>query len=187
MTLEFAQRCADRLMDWLSPLAERIEIAGSIRRRRPDVGDIDLVAIPKVEMERDLLGSMQARRNLMAAEVRSRCGAEGWELQRDGEQCMIWVAKGVQVDLWFASHDTWGTLLLCRTGSRAHNIQLAMRAMDQGGKWNPHHGLFFGRTRIAASEESIYAALDLPMLDPARHRDPASASDGRIRYAPRRS
>jgi len=48
---------AEQLKSELSPLCERIEIAGSVRRQKPDVGDIELVAIPKMISSGDLLGT----------------------------------------------------------------------------------------------------------------------------------
>lgn len=167
MTLSFAERCAVRLVEWLSPKSERLEVAGSVRRRRPQVGDIDLVCVPKIDRSTDLFGAQLAVRNLAADEVRRRCKEEGWTIRSDGEHYMVWDARGVQVDLWFATPERIGTLLLCRTGSKEHNIWLAERAIAFGGKWNPHHGLYLpGRARVADCEGAIYDALALPLIAP---------------------
>ncbi|MBX3747299.1 MAG: hypothetical protein KF833_18475 [Verrucomicrobiae bacterium] len=171
MTLAFAERCVERLAARLQPFSERMAVVGSIRRRRAEVGDIDLVAIPKVEQEPDLLGTVVTQRNLLAAEVGSWCQAEGWPLTKDGSSYLSWIARGVQVDLWFATPAIWGSLLLCKTGSKEHNVWLCMRALDLGGKWNPHHGLYLDGRVVGEDEALIYRALGLPFLDPILERD----------------
>jgi DNA polymerase (family 10) len=170
--LSFGQRCADRLVERLRPFCHRIEIAGSIRRQRAEVGDVDLVAIAKEEEGRDLFGQVVARRNLLAKEIVRWCAAEKWRLEKAGRDYLVFHAKGVQVDLWFASEITFGSLLLCRTGSARHNIWLAERAQRRGAKWHPYVGLYQANRCIASrSEEDIYAALGLPLLDPVNQRD----------------
>jgi DNA polymerase/3'-5' exonuclease PolX len=56
MNLHTAQPIADRVRDLLAPHCDRIEIAGSIRRQKADVGDIEIVAIPKTVTDGDLFG-----------------------------------------------------------------------------------------------------------------------------------
>lgn len=171
MKLAFAQACADRIVERLYPFCDRIQVAGSIRRCRPECGDVDLVAIPKTMGETDLLGTITGTRNLAAIEVRKWAKAEGWAVEKDGPQYLVFTARGVQVDIWWATAECFGTMFVSRTGSKEHNIALAMRAMDLGGKWDPHHGLRIGGRNFAATEEEIYQALRLPFLDPLRERD----------------
>jgi DNA polymerase (family X) len=166
MNLVYGQKCAERLITWLLPFAEKIAVAGSIRRGRPEVGDVDLVAIPRTELDRDLLGNVTATRNLMAVEVKRRAAEEGWTVEKDGESYLVWQAKAVQVDLWFCTRKTWGTVLMCRTGSKEHNIWLAQRAQARGGHWNPHHGLTVGRAFMAEEENDIYLGLGLEFIQP---------------------
>ena len=63
MPLAQAQGYAEKVLEWLGPFCERIEVAGSIRRRRPEVNDVDIVVIPKVTEQRDLLGQVVATQN----------------------------------------------------------------------------------------------------------------------------
>lgn len=191
-----AQRHAEKLCDWLRPhccplAASKIFVAGSIRRERPFVNDIDLVCIPKVTEQKDLLGNVIARQNHMLDflqhylqdrnphNVRATThphfisgGAAGSALFP--KQALVWLPKiQCQVDLWFAEQETLATRLLMRTGSKEHNIWLAMRAQDQGGTWNPYEGVTingvaipgpFGRPGL--EEENIYAALQLKFIEP---------------------
>jgi DNA polymerase (family 10) len=76
------------------------------------------------------------------------------------------LARGLQVDLRIVPEESFGAALLYFTGSKAYNIELRRRAIGRGLKLN-EYGLFKGEQRIAgATEESIYAALDLPWVPP---------------------
>ena len=63
MTLILAQRYAAKLFTWLQPNTERVMIAGSIRRERPEPADIDLCVIPKLTIYRDMFGAETGRQN----------------------------------------------------------------------------------------------------------------------------
>jgi hypothetical protein len=171
MNAHQAWQLSQIILEALRPMCERIEVAGSIRRGRPTVGDIDLVLLPKP-------GAREA--------IRARC-LQRARLVSEGEQTLVcemvlparWQHPGgvLQLDLWFARPaeadllgarpGNWGTLLLCRTGSKEHNIRLAQRAATRGLHWQPHQGLFRGRELVAAeTEESIFDALGLQWIPP---------------------
>lgn len=178
MTLAFANHCAARLLEWLSPFCERLDVAGSVRRLRPTVNDLDLVAVPRFAVETDLLGGELARCNLLWAAIARRVAeSPDWRIDRGGSsaadgQCTF-TARGVQVDIWTATPETWGTVLLCRTGSKEHNIWLSERAKRMGGHWQPHEGVTLeGVRQPADTEEAVYAALGLPFIPP-REREAA--------------
>lgn len=173
MKLDFARRCADRILERLGPFADRIEVAGSIRRRRPEVGDVDLVAIPKLAVSRDLLGAETVSGNFLAEEVQAWCAKSAWKFRTAGAEYMSWTAgeAQIQVDLWMTTEAAFGSVLLCRTGSAAHNTWLATRALEMNAKWHPHRGLYHGLRCIGKTEEEIYTTLGLPFLDPVTDRD----------------
>ena len=75
------------------------------------------------------------------------------------------VYKGEQIDLYFATPETWGTLVLIRTGSAEHNIKLSMIAQKKGLKLS-HGGLSKNGQVIASTEKEIFEALDLPYVEP---------------------
>lgn len=160
MKLAAAQLLAEKIVAELSPYCEQIEIAGSIRRRRPEVNDIDLVVLP-----RDLVG------------LKGRCLQRATCLVHGAQNFSVALANGVKVDLWLAqpdSHDlfdqfpgNWGTLLLCRTGSKEHNIHIAKTALAQGLAWDPYRGLKCGSRIVACrTEEDIFTALKMPFIKP---------------------
>jgi len=77
------------------------------------------------------------------------------------------------VDLYFATAETWATLLLIRTGSKENNIRLATLAKRRGWHLAANgDGLFDEKGRRVAgdSEESIYKALVLPYQEPWERR-----------------
>lgn len=168
MNLPFATACAERLVSWLTPVCERVAVAGSVRRQRPAPNDIDLVAIPKRIEERDLFGAVAARKNAAWVEIQARAKAEDWVITKAGAEMVQFVARGVQVDVWWTEPQFWGTVLLCRTGSVQHNIWLAEYAQARGGKWHPHAGLYLGNHRVSLTEEEIYAALGMAPIPPER-------------------
>jgi DNA polymerase/3'-5' exonuclease PolX len=185
--LAYAQKLAERIAGELTQFCDKIEIAGSIRRRRPVVNDIDLVVLVKPGQERafrdrvhrNTLPKIDGPQTLVVAlplPGRGPAGAEpasGIELQLD-----IWLASGGDRDLLRHTPGNWGTLFLCRTGSRQHNIFLCQRATARGLSWNPHHGIFgpVGWPSVPSgshsvclaseTEEDIFRILDLPVIAP---------------------
>jgi DNA polymerase (family 10) len=129
-------------------------VAGSIRRGRPTVGDIDLVvaALPHTEVTR-LFAALPEVAQVLA------CG---------DRQARVKLASGLQADLWVAAPGSFGATLIHATGGKAHNIALRRRAQALGLRLN-EHGLHRGRRRIAGrTEAEVYAALGLPLIPPAR-------------------
>lgn len=170
MNLPFAQRCAEKLAEWLTPHAERVAIAGSVRRRHAAPNDIDLVVIPKRFEVRDMFGVVTANKNATWLEIDRRASTDGWAVKAAGPEIVSWTHRDVQVDVFWADPETWGTRLLCRTGSKSHNIWLCNYAQARGGKWHPQIGLYLHNSKISATEEAIYQALGLDPI-PADQRE----------------
>lgn len=151
MELGRAQRIASEVIKRLSPYCSRIEVAGSVRRKKPWVNDVDLVLIPSDlwNLHHEIMGLGQVRMS--------------------GNKIMRVMVGSTQVDFYIASEETFATLLLIRTGSAENNIRLATLAKKKG--WHlaaSGDGLFNENgERIAGdSEESIYEALGLPYQRP---------------------
>ncbi|NVM23792.1 MAG: hypothetical protein HWN68_18690 [Desulfobacterales bacterium] len=151
--LERAQKVATAILKYLRSHCQKdkIEVVGSIRRRKAWVNDIDLVLIPN-----DLW------------ELHNKIMGLG-PVKMSGSKIVRVTVSGIQVDIYFATEETWATLLLIRTGSAENNILLATRAK----KWGWHlaasgDGLFNEKgERVAGdSEKSIYQALGLPYQAP---------------------
>ena len=114
--LSRAQKIAGAVVGLLNPCCSRIEVVGSVRRKRPWVNDIDLVVIPK-----DLWS--------LHAEL-TRLG--GGQMKMSGAKIMRVMYGSIQVDVYIADEYTWATLLLIRTGSKENNIRLCTVARDRG-------------------------------------------------------
>ncbi|HEV3458598.1 MAG TPA: DNA polymerase/3'-5' exonuclease PolX [Thermoanaerobaculia bacterium] len=115
-----AERFIEPLVGYLSecPELERLEVAGSYRRRCETVGDVDLLATarePAPVMAR-LLAYPQVGEVLMAGDTRST----------------ITLGNGLQVDLRVVPPDCYGAALLYFTGSKEHNVKLRRRAVERG-------------------------------------------------------
>ncbi|MBA7638443.1 hypothetical protein ES703_46099 [subsurface metagenome] len=95
--------------------------------------------------------------------------ARPFQPKMSGEKLKRFDYNGAQIDLYYASPETWATLLLIRTGSKENNIRLCSRAKGMG--WHlvaSGDGLFNenGQRIAGDSEESIYGALGLPYQGP---------------------
>lgn len=155
-----AELMAARIAEALNPFCARLEIAGSIRRRRPCVGDIDMVAECK-----DFAG-LRARARQNASIVLD--GEQNFIVRLiSGLEVNVFVAQPERRDLLSVSPSNWGCILLSRTGSREHNRWLCVRAQERGLHWNPYRGVLRGDALIAsASEAEIFQALDLDFIKP---------------------
>lgn len=139
------------------PGVHQAAAAGSLRRRRDTVGDIDLL--------------VSAGRN--AGVMERFVGGSGVQrvLAKGSTRAGIVLNNGLQVDLRVVPQASFGAALMYFTGSKAHNIALRQRAQDAGLKLN-EYGLFRGARRVAGdTEESVYRALGLPWIAPELRED----------------
>jgi len=135
-----ALEVAERIVAALRPHAERIEIAGSLRRGKPEVHDIDLVVIPRFVSRRSMFPPSRIfETDLYATALEVLSMVLGGDkiirgLARNGLGGLPVVSEAPMVDIYIATADTWATLLLIRTGSVEHNIRLCTHARELGGK-----------------------------------------------------
>jgi len=155
MRLEQARQIANNIKKILTPYCDRIEIAGSIRRGKPIVHDIDIVLIEKPEAA------------LIMPSILATIGT----LTQNGSKIkrVLYHEEDIFIDIYFATPASWSTLLLIRTGSKENNIRLATIAKRKGWQLKANgDGLFNNHgDRIAGdTEESIYQVLDIPYQEP---------------------
>ncbi|NIL98600.1 MAG: DNA polymerase/3'-5' exonuclease PolX [Planctomycetales bacterium] len=134
------------------PEIHQIQMAGSYRRGRETVHDLDvLVDATHVAAVMDHLGAFSGVREVIV---------------RGETKMAVRLQRGFQIDLRVVPAESFGAALQHFTGSKAHNIVLRGMAKDRGLKIN-EYGVFRGRKRIAGrTEEEVYAALDLPWFPP---------------------
>lgn len=156
------RKLAEKILVELMPFCERAEVAGSIRRARDWVNDIDLVLQPKAGKGLALLDRCQRS----AALVKS--GPQNAVLRlANGVQLDLWIAHGELPDLLAPQPTNWGAKLLCYTGSKEHNIYLNKVAQEMGLHIVAGHGVYRGENLIAsATEHEFFAALNLPFIKP---------------------
>ncbi|HTR96764.1 MAG TPA: DNA polymerase/3'-5' exonuclease PolX [Candidatus Acidoferrales bacterium] len=151
------------------PGVKHAEPAGSFRRRRETVGDLDLLAC----------GGDPER--VMAAFAEHASVAE--VLGRGETKCSVRLREGLQVDLRVVPEASFGAALLYFTGSKEHNIELRKRAIERGWSLN-EYGLTHGERVVASrTEEDIYRALKLAWIPPElreSHGELELAEDGRL-------
>jgi len=140
--------------------AARIEPAGSLRRMRETIGDIDILAAAEngAALIAALTGWKRVRRVLAAGDTKASVLIEA----REGER---------QIDLRIVAPKSFGAALQYFTGSKAHNVKLRGLAKDGGLKVN-EYGVFRGARMIAGRrEEDVYKALGLPWIPPELRED----------------
>lgn len=136
----------------LKPLTNRIDLAGSIRRKTGNYIDIDVVAIPK-DKER----------------IKKSLRKMGKPIQ-EGNKKIGYNIKNVKTEVYFATPKDYGANLLFATGSGGHNIGLRKIAKEKGMKLN-QYGLWKNNKLIASkSEKGIYKALGRPKFKQPEER-----------------
>ena len=161
LRIDLALDVAESFLDALRPMRQvkRIDVAGSLRRMRETIGDVDLlVASPHAGPIMDaFVGHASVARVLAHGETKSSVLTE----------------LGLQVDLRVVPEDAWGAALIYFTGSKAHNIRIRERAVRQGLKLS-EYGLFdagSGERLAAGTEEEVYERLGMPYVEPTLRED----------------
>ena len=162
----------------IRPLLERLEatqevthlqVAGSYRRRRETVGDVDLLVTATA-------AEPVMERFLSAPEVKQ-------VLAHGDTKSSIVLRQGLQVDLRVVGEESLGAALHYFTGSKAHNIAVRTLGVKRGVKIN-EYGIFRGSRRIAGRHEAdVFQAVGLPWIPPELREDrgeSAAAFDGQL-------
>lgn len=178
--LGVALPAAQAILDQLLKLPESIEgaIAGSIRRGRPTIGDVDLlIASDHAGPIMDAFIGME-----MVARV----------LGHGPTKSSVELHNGLQVDLRVLEKARWGTALNYFTGSQAHNIRMRELALKKGYSLNEHafspvdangNILEDAPKILCATEEEVYATVGLPWIAPELREDSGEievAQEGRL-------
>jgi DNA polymerase (family 10) len=162
------------LGEWLqqSPGLERLEVAGSYRRRRETVGDIDLLAIAKkpAAVMKHFLGHAWIENVAMSGDT--------W--------ATVTLGSGLQVDLRVVPPESYGAALIYFTGSKEHNVKLRRRGVERGLRIS-EYGVFKvddpsdrtdrtdpsddGTWIAGREEEDVYAAVGLAWIPPEMRED----------------
>ncbi len=141
------------------PGVRRVAFAGSLRRMRETVGDLDLLVAS--EDAAAVMAGFTAQPSV------ARVLAHG-----DTKSSVV-TGGGLQVDLRVVAPEVWGAAMIYFTGSKAHNVRIREMAVRSGLKLS-EYGLFdakSGALLAADTEESVYARLGLPFIAPTLRED----------------
>jgi DNA polymerase (family 10) len=159
MNLGVAFPVAKRIVEALRQRtgSKKIEWAGSLRRMRENIGDIDILATgpDKEEIVQTFTHLPEVKEVLASGETKASVIVEG----------------GTQVDLRVVEEDSYGAALQYFTGSKGHNIRLRGIAKTKGIKIN-EYGVFKGERKVGGREENdVYRALGMDWIDPELRED----------------
>ncbi len=171
-SIKFAKKTKDRLLlGYVLPEAEavvqqlkssgtvkKISLAGSLRRKKSTIGDVDILAVAK-----NPAGAI----DFFTKKIRglSRVSAKG------STKASIKLKSGLQIDLRILDNKSWGAGLQYFTGSKRHGIHTRQLAFKKGYKLN-EYGLFKGKKQMAGSDEKeIYKKLGMQYIEPELRED----------------
>jgi DNA polymerase (family X) len=157
--LAVAAQYADALTAFLQavPGVDQVTVAGSFRRMRETVGDLDILvtAAPDSPVMQRFTAYDEVADVLSAGTTRAS----------------VVLKSGLQVDLRVVDKSSYGAALCYFTGSKAHNIAIRRIAQRLGYKVN-EYGVFHGTERIAGEDEaSVYRSIGLPFIAPELRED----------------
>jgi DNA polymerase (family 10) len=159
MNLGIAFPVAKRIVETLRQKAgsKKIELAGSLRRMKEDIGDIDILGTGpnKEKILQTFTHLPEVKEVLASGETKASVVVEG----------------GTQIDLRVVEEDSYGAALQYFTGSKGHNIHLRGVAKAKGIKIN-EYGVFKGKKKIAGKEEKeVYRSLGMDWIEPELRED----------------
>lgn len=181
---------AKELCDLLKPKCERLIVAGSLRRRRELVGDVEILYIPKFEAaeipSEDMFKPPTTKRVdqvdalldwlLEQGVIRQRETARGSTTWGEHNKLALHVGSGIPVDFFASSEASWFNYLVCRTGGAENNVRIASAAKAKGWHWNPYGPGFSrpsglgGEHFAVKSERDVFEFVGLPYLEPWERR-----------------
>lgn len=165
--LPAAQGILDMLKDM--PGVVRAEIAGSIRRARPTIGDVDiLMAVDDMDASEAIMARFVGMENVARV------------LGHGETKSSVELLNGLQVDLRVLDMARWGTALQYFTGSQAHNVKIRQQALDHGYSLNENalrpvdqngEVLPDADENLCETEAQVYEAIGLRWIPPEMRED----------------
>ena len=163
----------DALREALPDVILKSELAGSARRWRETVGDLDILVAATDSMPiMDAFSSLpQVKEILLKGETKTS----------------VRLQNGLQVDLRVLPPERWGTALQYFTGSKAHNVALRGLALDMGWSLSEYalKRTDTGEERLCATEEEVYELLGLPWIPPELREDRGEIQAAQEKRLPR--
>jgi len=178
---QLAIEVANELRPYLEPVTCRLACAGSLRRGKPEVGDLELLYIPKVETVRD--GLFDTRKVDLTEAVLAKLLNKGILAKRPNKnghyawgvhnKLALHVASGLPVDLFSTTAEKWFVSLVVRTGPAELNVLLCESAIKKGLKLHAYGEGFTdrnGNSIPVVSEEDLFEKCGLEYKLPKDRR-----------------
>jgi len=163
MKLDQAIEIAERIRAELAPFCERVEIAGSIRRRKPEIGDIEIVAIPRMVESGFLWSNPEIHLGFCIAVARYQA-VKG---KPTGKYTQRLLPGGIKLDLFMARQENWGLIFAIRTGSAKFAHRVVAGGWCRAGYHSVDGMLVKGLRKIPVCEERyLFNLIDLPWSEP---------------------
>lgn len=180
-----AAKIAREMFERLNPFCERLKVAGSLRRERLYVSDIELLFVPKFapdpsSMMGALFGTGEAQMNDLTqiainrleqdGVIRKRPNINGGTSWGPQNKLAVHVASGIPIDFFSTTPENWWVSLVIRTGGKRTNLMLTMAANRRGLRLNAYGS---GFTKLASgdkipctSEEQVFQLAGVPFKQP---------------------
>ena len=149
-----AEQQAEPLIDHLKKSIgiKKITIAGSFRRRKETLGDLDILVTCKKDS--DVMQKFVEYEDIIKV------------VSKGKKRSTVVLRTGLQVDVYILAQVSYGAALHYFTGSKSHNISIRKMGIEKGLKVN-EYGVFKGKKRVAGkTEEEVYRAVDLVYIEP---------------------
>lgn len=176
-----ALRVAKELCEALKPACDRLILAGSLRRKKADVGDIEILYIPKKQWraKQDFFDQQECNladevieRLLRECVLEKRVNVKGKTMFGPLNKLVRHKETGLPVDLFAANVGNWFNNLVCRTGPAASNVRICEAAIKLGARWDPYGPGFVvnGLVEPMPTEEAVFNFVGLPYNAPCERR-----------------
>lgn len=160
---------AQQLLAALEPGCTRSIIAGSLRRRKPEIGDIEIVALARLIPTIDMFGEAMPGKERNALD--EALAALAPHYTKNGPKYKQFSFEGMTVDLFLATPKTWGAVATIRTGSAdfSHWLVTERRrggACPGGMSFREGRIWFAGAALDTPEERDVFAAVEQPWIEP---------------------
>jgi len=151
MKLQEAQKIAEKYIGILKPYCQRIKVAGSIKREKSEVKDLEIVCIPQ-----DLIG--------FSAEVNKLEKVKG---EPTGKYTQRILPEGIKLDLFMANERNWGLIYAIRVGSAGFSHKVLACGWVKAG-YRSDKGMLIknGQEIEVKEEEDLFRIIGIPFIEP---------------------
>lgn len=166
MELQTAEKIAKEIKSELAPYCDRVEIAGSVRRKKPFVNDIEIVCIPQKHVGRHSNKFCMAVHELGTLMKGYKKGIHNAKYIR------LWMPdKSIHVDLFMVKTDNWGLQFLIRTGSAEFSHSIMRLFNIRGYSSKNGYPQAPGKLLKFSEETEVFNFLNLSWIDPEKRQE----------------